>query len=453
MCGTASAAVPNDFDGDGLSDRTWVEVASDKTLTWKTEFSGSKLVSTIASLGSEGDMPIMAQWLSGGTQIGVASVNEATGEIVWTIRDSGGSSLTRTFGEKGDLVLSGADFNGNGLADAAVVRLVRGKAEWDIAFDLFANPSLDIRTVSFGKAGDRVFYARVVDATATDWIGIMRKGSRRRSVARMKEVATGEIRTFSRLPKFASQGTRPRAFPIRQASGPDLLGFSIVSGGTTTLKAYSFDGTAYASATLGGEGVVAVGDFIQGQGYEVMYESAQEAALFTPYDITVTPLVSVGGTPVGEVNVKVLGASSSSTPTDSGGGSNESGPTSACTSTVSWPSGHIYKTIGSEHFSDIRRNTIGIVLKPGARGPFPSCVDAVDKDGRVIAKLGLYERGNGWAARYYAGWGCGASTPFNGNAVAARAREGSGSSQIYMNFGTVCYGPIEASRCIGSKQC
>ena len=31
---SAWAAVPNDFDGDGTSDRTWVEVAGDKTLTW-----------------------------------------------------------------------------------------------------------------------------------------------------------------------------------------------------------------------------------------------------------------------------------------------------------------------------------------------------------------------------------------------------------------------------------
>jgi hypothetical protein len=269
----------------------------------------------------------------------------------------------------------------------------------------------------------------------------------------MKEVVTGEVRVFSRLPGFASQGSRPRAFPIRQASGPDLLGFSVASGGSTTIKVFAFDGTAYASTLLDGEGVVAVGNFTQGNGYEVVFESSEQAALFTPHDIIVTTLSGLGGTPVGEVSVNVIEATTSSTPSDGGGGSSGSGPTSSCASTVSWPSGHIYKTIGSEHFSDIRRNTIGIVLKPGARGPFPSCVEALDKDGRIVAKLGLYERGNGWAARYYAGWGCGASTPLNGAAVAARARAESGSSKIYMNFGTVCYGPIEASQCIGSKQC
>ena len=120
---------------------------------------------------------------------------------------------------------------------------------------------------------------------------------------------------------------------------------------------------------------------------------------------------------------------------------------------VGWPGSHIYKTMGSEHFSDIRRNTIGVVIKPGGRGPFPSCIEAVTTSGSVVAKLGLYERGGKWGARYYAGIGCGAGTPYNGSGIASRARAKSGSSKIYMNFGGVCYGPIEASRCIGSQQC
>jgi hypothetical protein len=394
----------------------------------------------------------MAQWLAGASQIGMASLDGATGGIVWTIRDSTGNLISRTFGKKGDLIVSGADFNGNGLADAAVVRLIGGKVVWNVAFDLFASNILDEKTLSFGKTGDRVFYARVVDGSATDWIGVMRKGSRRRSSARMKEIVTGEVKTFSRLPQFASQGSRPRAFPIRQANGPDLLGFSVPSGTSTTIKVFAFDGTPYASTSIAGIGSTVVGEFLQESGYEVLFQSKEDSAFFSPHTIGVTQIFGVGGTLVGECNINVLGDSISSTPTN-GGGTSGGGAVSSCSQVVPWPSGHIYKTIGSEHFSDIRRNTIGIVLKQGARGPYPSCVDAVDKDGRVVAKLGLYERGNGWTARYYAGVRCGSSTPYNGSTVAARAREGSGSSQIYMNFGSVCYGPIEASQCIGSKQC
>lgn len=449
---SAWAAVPNDFDGDGVSDRTWVEVAGDKTLTWKTEASTTKVVSTIASLGSDGDLPIMAQWLSGGTQIGVASLNKTIGQIEWSIRDSNGNLVTKAFGESGDLVVAGADFNGNGQADAAVVRLVSGKARWTIAFDLFASANPEKKTITFGKTGDRAFYARAVDGSSTDWIGITRKGSRNRSSARLKEVTTGQVITKSRLPKFASQGNRPRAFPIRQPLGPDLLGFTVTNGSGTAVRVYSLDGVAYSSVDLKGTGTTVVGDFLPSDGYEVLFQSASQSAYFTPHDIDIVDASQVDGTLVDEINIGALGESVSSTPNnDSGSGSG--GSISSCSQTMPWPSGHIYKTIGSEHFSDIRRNTIGIVLKPGARGPYPSCVEALDTDGHVVAKLGLYSTGNGWAARYYAGIGCGSGTPYNGASVAGKARQSSGSSKVYMNFGGVCYGPIEASQCIGSKQC
>lgn len=451
-CQVAWAAVPNDFDGDGVSDRTWVEVAGDKTLTWKTEASSTKVVATIASLGSDGDLPIMASWLPGGTQIGVASFNKTIGQIEWSIRDSNGNIITKAFGESGDLVVSGADFNGNGQADAAVVRLVGGKARWTIAFDLFANGTPEKKFVTFGKTGDRAFYARAVDGSAADWIGIMRKGSRNRSSARLKEVTTGQVVTKSRLPKFASQGTRPRAFPIRQASGPDLLGFAVSSGSDTSIRVYSLDGVAYSSVDLKGVGNTVVGDFLASDGYEVLFQSSSQSAYFTPYDLDIVDASKVSGTLVDEINIGALGESVSSTP-DNGGGSGGTGDVSSCSQTLSWPSGHVYKTIGSEHFYDVRRNTIGIILKPGARGPYPSCVEALDKNGRVVAKLGLYSTGNGWAARYYAGIGCGSGTPYNGAGVAARARQSSGSSKVYMKFDGVCYGPIEASQCIGSKQC
>ncbi|MCO6429905.1 MAG: hypothetical protein J5J00_03515 [Deltaproteobacteria bacterium] len=132
---------------------------------------------------------------------------------------------------------------------------------------------------------------------------------------------------------------------------------------------------------------------------------------------------------------------------------NDNFPEATGPSCQSWPGSHIYKTVGSHHFTDIRRNTIGLILKIGASGPFPSCVEALDSNGNVVAKLGLYARGAGWAARYYAGIGCGSSTPLNGSGVANKAKKNTGNSNIYMDFGSKCYGPIEANRCIGSSQC
>jgi hypothetical protein len=462
---TALAAVPNDFDGDGISDRTWIQIESDKTLAWNVQLSTSQAQASLGSLGKSGDAVAMAQWLAGGTQIGVASLNSVTKEIEWSIRDSAGAVRTKVLGKKGDLVVSGADLDGNGIADAAVVRLEGKKATWVVKFDFFASDAPVEKTFQFGEAGDRVFYARAETGSAVDWIGITRTGSNSKTLARMMDINSGAVKQFDRLPKFASQGVRPRPFPIRQSSGADLIGFSVGSGGKTSVKVFSLEGGAISSSVFEGLGVSVVGEFLQGPGYEVLYDDGTNADILNPRLIDVTETVSLGGVPVDEININSLGLEvtspiPTSTPTggsgdDSGGGGTNSGPglSSKCGSIVKWPGSHIYKTLGSKHFSDVRRNTIGVVIKSGGQGPFPSCLDALDQNGNVVAKLGLFSMGAGWAARYYAGVRCATSTPYGGAQVASRAMSSSGSSKIYMKFNNVCYGPIEASRCVGSTSC
>lgn len=123
----------------------------------------------------------------------------------------------------------------------------------------------------------------------------------------------------------------------------------------------------------------------------------------------------------------------------------------ACKSVRSFPGSFIYKTIGSSHFSDIRRNTIGLIMEPGAGVPTPSCIDVLAKNGQKISDVGLYARGAGWHARYYGGIGCGDAV--NGSALLSRAMKAAGSDDVYFRIGTTCYGPADANRCIGSSQC
>lgn len=455
-------AAPNDFDGDGVSDRTWVQIESDNTLTWNAHLSTSQTQSSLGSLGVAGDAITMGPWLAGGTQIGVASLNTATKQIEWSIRDSAGAVRTKVLGIKGDLVVSGGDFNGNGLADAAVVRLVDKKATWTVMFDFFAVDAPVEKTFQFGEAGDRVFYARAEAGSAVDWVGITRTGTNSKTLARMMDVNSGAIKQFSRLPKFASEGTRPRPFPVRQASGTDLVGFSVGSGGKTSVRVFSLEGGAVASNVFAGLGVSTVGDFLQGPGYEVVYEASDNASILNPRSIDIVDTVPYGGIPVDEINVNSLGLevaapTPTSTPTTGGdepeGGETGGGVAGKCSQIVKLPSTHIYKTFGSKHFSDIRRKTIGLIIKSGGKGPFPSCIDAVDKNGNSVAKLALYAVGGGWGARYYAGIRCAKSTPFGGAQVAARAQEKTGSSKIYLKFNNVCYGPIDANKCVGSSSC
>ncbi len=456
-----SAAVPNDFDGDGVSDLTRVEIGSDNSLIWKAVLSASGTTSTLGTLGRKGDQIAMAQWYGAGTQIGIVSESVADDSIVWTVVNTVGSRVQFSLGKKGDLVVAGADFNGNGVADAAVVRLVGGKATWQILLDPLVSGSNEVLEIALGKTGDRVFYARV-DDSGMDWLGVVGKGSGGRSLARMRNLISGEVRRFTRLPKLASQGSRPRAFPVRQASGADLLGFQVTAGSTTRLTVTTVSGARVYSGQFSGAGTTVVGDFTSGPGYEIAYQASDESVMSNPLTGEEREVAFLDGVAVDEINLNVVGAAAGNDGSSGGGSGSESGGStggstggtvSQCASIISWPNGHVYKTIGSEHFFDIRRNTIGIVVRPGGRGPFPSCVQAIDTSGNVVAQLGLYARGAGWEARYYAGVGCGTGTPFNGASVAGRARANTGSSRVYMNFGGVCYGPIDAGVCIGSNQC
>jgi hypothetical protein len=124
-----------------------------------------------------------------------------------------------------------------------------------------------------------------------------------------------------------------------------------------------------------------------------------------------------------------------------------------CTKVAKFPGSFIYKTVGSHHFTDCRRNTHGLIVKPGVRANWPSKADVVDREGNLVSVMGLYATGSGWSARYYACVGAGRSYNLDGFDVARRARGNTGSSSVYLRMGSTCFGPIPAERCIGSKAC
>lgn len=126
---------------------------------------------------------------------------------------------------------------------------------------------------------------------------------------------------------------------------------------------------------------------------------------------------------------------------------------SLCRSTRSLPGSLIYKTVGSHHFSDCRRNTMGIVAKYGFPGPFPSCANMYDTRGNKVGSFGLYQRGAGWAGRWYNCFGCAGGQNIDGGDAGRIAQSKSGSANVYLEFGGTCYGPIQANKCYGSKAC
>lgn len=472
---TQAQGFSTDFDADGRSDLT-IYTSGEGGVSFKYLSSLTGVLGSANTIGIESDKPALADWFAtGGTQVAVVSIDESDGSLFWKAVDpSTNSSTVRQFGtikDKGrDLAISGADFNNNGYADAALAQLKKGAIQWTIAYDLFAPQGAgDQRsvTVSFGKSGDRVFFAN--PDGAGDWLGIVKSAGKSSSSVRLHNVASGEERALGTYPGFMSAIPRPRPQPLKSATGVDVLLVPRERNGNRTVYIESLAGDTLSSFDLSSTGKVVVGDFLADAGDEFAAFSGLGTRIINPFSGTVVDTGRVDGELVDTVNFNTFGKAgavpSDSKPSKGGGGSGSSGggevtpiegPTqvSSCSRVAGWPGSHVYKTIGSHHFTDVRRNTIGVVIKPGGQGPFPGCIQAVDTKGKVLASLGAYiPAGPGWQARYYAGIGCGSSTPLNGNAVAARARASSGSTRIYLNFGSVCYGPIDATQCVGSKTC
>lgn len=125
----------------------------------------------------------------------------------------------------------------------------------------------------------------------------------------------------------------------------------------------------------------------------------------------------------------------------------------ACRSTQSFPGGLIYKTVGSHHFTDCRRHTAGLIATYGFSGSVSGCCNIIDTRGNRLARLGLYQTGAGWKARWYNCFGCGSGENLDGFDIARKASSNTGSKNVYVECGGRCYGPIRADVCVGSKAC
>lgn len=140
---------------------------------------------------------------------------------------------------------------------------------------------------------------------------------------------------------------------------------------------------------------------------------------------------------------------------DSDSGNSDSGSSiTSCGTVQSWPRTLIYKTLGSSHFSpgDPRRNAVNIIATWGYRG-YDACINILAENGESLGTMGIWPQAwSGGPYRWYGPSGCG-DLGIGGASLAAKARSKSGSSRIYAKINNICYGPIDASRCVGSSSC
>jgi|GEM_PF-4515194 len=120
-----SSALAGDFDDDGIPDFIIIQPQEDDSLNWTSVTSSSVFTEHEMIAGGEGFGQVgfdvaAADWMGAGSpQLAITRETEEE-EIQWRLKGAE-SNHNVIFGSEGDSTISGADFDGNGLADAAVV--------------------------------------------------------------------------------------------------------------------------------------------------------------------------------------------------------------------------------------------------------------------------------------------------------------------------------------------
>lgn len=212
---TAAASLPEialDIDGDGTSDIiTYTTSGGTTTFTSRASTAGT-IRSTFAAAGS----PVLGDYDGDGIA-DLAVVAQAGARLRWSIeRSSSSELLTQLYGQRGDTALYGCSFIRPGYTSLAVVR---GKRI--LAYDLASG---DSRVFDFSElVGGEVIGCGDVTADGVDEPLLASPGSSPRYTTISAIGCDNEILTYRTLPAMTSQGIIKRPsldFPLVIASRP-----------------------------------------------------------------------------------------------------------------------------------------------------------------------------------------------------------------------------------------
>lgn len=297
------AQIASDFDGDGVSDIASITLGSE--ITWK--FAGSVSPTTLldTSFGLSTDFIALAHWLGEDQpNLGIVRPSKDGKSLKWKILINNALVQEESFGKPSDNIISGGDFDGDGVTDAATVQKRAKKLVWKIHPGLFIDPSAKVRSFKLGVDGDRVFFLNY-DGSG-DWAAAFGK-NRRSSRIVMRNLISGQRVTVNRFPKFLSEQPRPRPVPIAQGDGTDAIGFFISDETDTTLRVYALDASLISKVTFPGLGTPVIGDFdSEDPGEEVAFQSSNKITIYNPFSGANSTRAAVVGTPIDEINIGLL---------------------------------------------------------------------------------------------------------------------------------------------------
>lgn len=306
-------AAPNDFDSDGISDFTYLTTSGNQ-YRWRNSPSGAG-GSIDTTFGLSSDYPALASW-STADMPGLCTVrpNLTDNVLVWRLLLETELISLKSFGKPGDTVVLGADFDGNGEADAAVVRAKNGKLVWSVVFNFFSDPSA-VKRFKLGKPGDRVTYVNVEGGA--DWAAVFGLNAKKRAVLSVRNVQTGQKHSMKGFPRGLARGLRPRPMPIEGESGIDNLAFVSEDESDTTVRFFTLDAEELPQVTLPNKGTLVIGNYDDDEpGEEVALQTASNIRIYNPESAVAVVATIVPGVPIGEFRVEnTAGATPTPAPT------------------------------------------------------------------------------------------------------------------------------------------
>lgn len=294
---TYVSAAPLDFDGDGLSDRVRVEIEQNGSLRWRSL--GDTAAQTLGLSGRAGDHLIAGNWQSP-TEPVVGYVRlESDDNLTWTL-GPGNNQQSATFGTGSQLVVSGGDFNGDGLVDAALVGVSGRKLRWQINSSLFNGGSSTSYT--HGRRQDIAFYMNFNGLR--DGAAILRQPAEGNFRVLVRDMVSGRVAKINRISRALKNYGRPS--PLMDPGGRDVLLFSRKMGARTAAWVIDRRGKRIWRSSVSESVDTVVGDFLSEPGEEFAFGTSEGYQVVNPFSKVLVLLESPDGIAVDHVNVNAF---------------------------------------------------------------------------------------------------------------------------------------------------
>ena len=288
-------AIGADYDGNGFAEIPVISSASSDGLVWNLfdPISGRTSVFT-SNLGRIGDSLILANWLYANvTSAGTLSRPSSTsgGRLVWTIRTAvvknGAVRIQqhqKFLGRRGEIIITGGDFNGDGFSDALVLAHRGGGAyTWGLRANFFLSSynsglNQDRAYFPFGRLGqDKPFFFN--PDGRSDWFAILSCQADRECQVVAKQPFT---QATKRIPIGAIGDPNRVPVPVAQDDGRDLLAFVSEEGNKTQIVVKDLTGRTISSVTVPLRGTVTVGNYGPGPGEELCVSREGQFVIINP---------------------------------------------------------------------------------------------------------------------------------------------------------------------------